>query len=310
MGAPRLLAPTTVSGGIPTAGAGTPNTVALWTPDGFTLGNSLLTQSGNLITNASGAIRASGTTQTSPAFTRHDTTTSGIYFPATNEIGFTISSQHAMFISSGRFVGINTTSPASVLHVRNNTAGITLDSTLGSGRQYQLNPMRTGTSNAGFEIRDVTASAAVISFDASQNVGIGTATPASLISTSSTVLAVAAPGGNLGTVRVSNTSNFTGNHAEFFAGTASVGIWGTSNCPMVFHTNNTERVKIDALGNVVINTAAIATNATNGFLYVPSCAGTPTGTPTTYTGRVPIVVDTTNNKLYFYSGGSWRDAGP
>jgi hypothetical protein len=72
----------------------------------------------------------------------------------------------------------------------------------------------------------------------------------------------------------------------------------------------TERMSIDGNGNVVVNTAAIATNATNGFLYVPSCAGTPTGTPTAYAGRVPIVVDTTNNKLYFYSGGTWRDAGP
>jgi hypothetical protein len=71
-----------------------------------------------------------------------------------------------------------------------------------------------------------------------------------------------------------------------------------------------ERMRISNAGNVVINTAAIATNATNGFLYVPSCAGTPTGTPTTFTGRVPIVVDTTNNKLYFYSTGAWRDAGP
>jgi hypothetical protein len=58
------------------------------------------------------------------------------------------------------------------------------------------------------------------------------------------------------------------------------------------------------------NTAALATNATDGFLYVPTCAGTPTGTPTAQTGTVPIVVDTTNNKLYFYSGAAWRDAGP
>ena len=63
-------------------------------------------------------------------------------------------------------------------------------------------------------------------------------------------------------------------------------------------------------GNLVVGSAAIATNATTGFLYVPSCAGTPTGTPTTKSGTVPIVVDTTNHKLYFYSGGSWRDAGP
>lgn len=72
----------------------------------------------------------------------------------------------------------------------------------------------------------------------------------------------------------------------------------------------TEVMRVTNSGNVVINSAAIATSATNGFLYVPSCAGTPSGTPTTYTGRVPIVVDTTNQKLYFYSGGSWRDAGP
>lgn len=65
-----------------------------------------------------------------------------------------------------------------------------------------------------------------------------------------------------------------------------------------------------ANGSVILNDSAIATNATGGFLYVAGCAGTPTGTPTSFTGRVPIVVDTTNNKLYFYSGGAWRDAGP
>lgn len=72
----------------------------------------------------------------------------------------------------------------------------------------------------------------------------------------------------------------------------------------------TDRITITGPGNVVVGTAALATNATDGFLYVPTCAGTPTGTPTTFTGRAPIVIDSTNNKLYFYSGGAWRDAGP
>ena len=65
-------------------------------------------------------------------------------------------------------------------------------------------------------------------------------------------------------------------------------------------------------GSVIIGnlSSALATTATDGFLYIPTCAGTPTGTPTTQTGTAPIVVDTTNNKLYFYSGGQWRDAGP
>ena len=67
----------------------------------------------------------------------------------------------------------------------------------------------------------------------------------------------------------------------------------------------TSRFSIDGTGNVLIGSAAVATTATNGFLYVTGCTGTPTGTPTAKTGRVPIVVDTTNNKLYFYSGGAW-----
>lgn len=57
--------------------------------------------------------------------------------------------------------------------------------------------------------------------------------------------------------------------------------------------------------------ASLATNATTGFFYVPACAGTPTGTPVgTPAGMAPLVVDSTNNKLYFYSNGAWRDAGP
>ena len=33
--------------------------------------------------------------------------------------------------------------------------------------------------------------------------------------------------------------------------------------------------------------------------------GTPTGTPTTYTGRCALVYDTTDNKLYVYNG-AWK----
>ena len=83
-----------------------------------------------------------------------------------------------------------------------------------------------------------------------------------------------------------------------------------SNSALAFATNNTERARITAEGGMVVGTAALATSATDGFLYVPTCAGTPTGTPTTQTGTAPIIVDTTNNKLYFYSNAAWRDAGP
>lgn len=71
------------------------------------------------------------------------------------------------------------------------------------------------------------------------------------------------------------------------------------------------RATITSAGDIVLGKrSALATTATAELLYVPSCAGTPTGVPSGYTGMVPLVVDSTNNKLYFYSNGAWRDAGP
>lgn len=75
--------------------------------------------------------------------------------------------------------------------------------------------------------------------------------------------------------------------------------------------DGTEHLSVSNESQVILGSqVALATNATKGFAYIPTCAGTPTGTPTSVTGKVPIIVDTTNHKLYFYSGGSWRDAGP
>ena len=64
--------------------------------------------------------------------------------------------------------------------------------------------------------------------------------------------------------------------------------------------------------NLTLGTgAAIATTATAGHILIPTCAGTPTGVPTGVgAGKGALIIDTTNNKLMFYSGGAWRDAGP
>jgi hypothetical protein len=65
-------------------------------------------------------------------------------------------------------------------------------------------------------------------------------------------------------------------------------------------------LQFDTSRNTLVGTGAVATNATAPFLQLNSCAGTPTGAPSPQAGQIPLVFDSTNNKLYAYST-SWRD---
>lgn len=64
-------------------------------------------------------------------------------------------------------------------------------------------------------------------------------------------------------------------------------------------------------GSVVTAGAALATSATSGFLYLPTCAGRPTGTPGAHTGTIPLVYDSTNDRLFLYSttDSAWKLVG-
>lgn len=70
-------------------------------------------------------------------------------------------------------------------------------------------------------------------------------------------------------------------------------------------TNGVERLRFDANGNIANVAGALATTATNGFIYVETCAGTPTGVPTSITGSAPIIFDTSANKIWVYNS-SWK----
>lgn len=116
-------------------------------------------------------------------------------------------------------------------------------------------------------------------------------------------------------LRIYNTYTDTSNYErgtaewatnEFIIGTSNAGT-GVSR-PVKFQTAGTTRGGITTAGSVYVGSgaAALATTATDGFLYVPTCAGAPTGTPTAITGTAPIVADSTNNKLYCYLNGAWK----
>lgn len=65
--------------------------------------------------------------------------------------------------------------------------------------------------------------------------------------------------------------------------------------------------KLATFSGMTVGTAAIATTATAGFPWIPSCAGAPTGVPTPpYTNAAALVVDTTDSKLYVRVGTTWK----
>jgi len=83
-------------------------------------------------------------------------------------------------------------------------------------------------------------------------------------------------------------------------GTSDVSIKNRAGSKVITVPGNTTSAVLNGTGS------ALSTSATDGFTYIPECAGTPTGTPTAVTGAIPLVVDSTNHKLYFYSGGAWQ----
>ena len=70
--------------------------------------------------------------------------------------------------------------------------------------------------------------------------------------------------------------------------------------------DGTNALFVPSTGQTAFASGALATNATLGFLTIPTCAGTPTGVPANIpTGQVPIIYDTTNNKIAVYNG-AWK----
>ena len=68
----------------------------------------------------------------------------------------------------------------------------------------------------------------------------------------------------------------------------------------------TEGLGTGTRGNIAFGTAALATNATVGYVMIPSCDGAPTGVPADIpTGQVAMHYDSTNNRIYVYNG-AWR----
>ena len=158
----------------------------------------------------------------------------------------------------------NQTSLGNVSITGNVSANI---ATFGAGSNTAPAITTTGDTNTGifFPAADTIAfsegGVESMRIDSSGNVGIGTASPAS--NSGFGGLTLNGTSGSLFDLRVANTLTFR-------VGTTSTEnlLQGLSNVPMTFYTNNTERMRIDTSGNLLVGTTTTVSgaklNVTNG----------------------------------------------
>lgn len=115
-----------------------------------------------------------------------------------------------------------------------------------------------------------------------------------------------AGGGYSGSALVANKAIIKLFAEELWSATAQ-GTYITFETTTLTTTTRVQRVKITGNGNVVLNAkgSAVSTGATDGFTYLPNCAGVPTGSPTAYTGSSPTIYDSTSKALWIHDGTNW-----
>ena len=93
----------------------------------------------------------------------------------------------------------------------------------------------------------------------------------------------------------------------FSSSAANVSVGGGSGTTNLYGNGN---VIVNAgltTASSLINASGLLLNtATSGFTYLSTVSGTPTGTPVSYTGAIPFVVDSANDLLYSYYAGAWQ----
>jgi hypothetical protein len=174
--------------------------------------------------------------------------------------------------SSAESLGIGTSSPSKTLDIEGNirakntagSSGAEIDITSGGTWRFRSNPT-TGTNSYGLDIVKGSAGTDVkVSINSAGNVGIGTSSPTSVQ-------------GFAKVLKLEDSSNASivvsgGSHEAEYAVSSSGGWFGTStNIPQRFATNNAERMRIDASGNLLVGKTAVTLN-TEGHAITPTYA--------------------------------------
>ena len=204
-------------------------------------------------------------TAAAPAITPSTNTNTGIFFPATDTIAFAEGGVEAMRISSAANVGIGASSPTARLHVvgnqfRQNDAtgsnGYVIDTSTTTTR------LETLFGGSSFAIRTGASASDRLFIDGSGNLGIGTSSPGYdiQVGAGSGSKSQAIIGGSTGasTLRLdlSGTGTFTAGFNNSGAAVNNLpsgvaGLWMQQAYPIIFATSATERMRLDASGNLI-----------------------------------------------------------
>jgi hypothetical protein len=205
-----------------------------------------------------GPLRLDAGTSGVPALSFSAETTTGLYRAGTNDVRFAVATVDVLQLTaSGVTLPLGTANGVLYLNgskVATSGSALTFDgtnvATTGTASATKLIPTGgTATGNGmylpsantlGFSTNGVLN----MSLDASGNLGIGTASPARKLSV------VGIISGSDGTVTTE------------IANGGGVGFIGTlTNHPLAFQTNNAERMRLDASGNLGLNTSTFGTSA-------------------------------------------------
>jgi hypothetical protein len=224
-------------------------------------------------------IQITGGTTTTPSYSTLNDTNTGIYFPASDTVGFVTNGTEKLRIDSLGNVGVGISVPSAKLHINNTTTGATF-----------LAEDDTNPDSSPFII------------DASGNVGIGT----KIIQTGGTKLHIS---GNSKVLALEGTNHV---YQEFYPQGLSSGRFGYFGYPspgstilrifnevsggtLSFGTSGTIRVTIDSSGNTIFNNSVgigtstptqsldinstIRSRVTNGSLLIGGGETTISGSP-------------------------------
>lgn len=151
------------------------------------------------------------------------------------------------------------------------------------------------------------STASILSFPANGAFQLGAADAASPVAQTLRVQSVVAGTTNTAGVDwtdISSVGTGTGAGGKRIFRTAPAGASGSSQNALADALTLTAPA-INMQPSVVVGNQALATTATDGFLYITSGAGAPTGVPTAFSGRMPLYYDSSANQLYIYNSG-WK----